>query len=58
MLQCMNISVEVLSDEDRPMVVKRARGTDIDRLRLEGERLRAASHPAPPLAGSTMGIEL
>ena len=41
----MSITVEVLAEEGRPVVVKRADGTDVDRVRAEGERLRLASHP-------------
>lgn len=45
MLQGMSITVEVLVEQGRPVVVKRADGTDIDRVRSEGDRLRLASHP-------------
>jgi len=45
MLWYMSISMEVRSEQDRPVVVKRADGVDIGRLRAEGARLRAASHP-------------
>ena len=45
MLQYMSITIEVLAEEGRPVVVKRAEGADVPRLRAEGDRLRLASHP-------------
>lgn len=45
MFKSMSITVEVLSDDDRPLVVKRADEVDAERLRGEADRLGAASHP-------------
>ena len=41
----MSMTFEVVSDGDRPLVVKRADGSDAARLQAEAERLRAATHP-------------
>ena len=41
----MQISVEVVSGAGPPVVVKRAEGAEVDRLRAEGVRLQQASHP-------------
>ncbi|MEQ1785687.1 MAG: phosphotransferase, partial [Acidimicrobiales bacterium] len=41
----MTIATTVETDGDRAVVVKRATGADVERLRLEGDRLERARHP-------------